>query len=198
MQDRTTTIYELAQKAASAIQSVVPDELKRPRFGIICGSGLGGLVGTLDASPQFAIPYSEIPEFPQSAGCCLNSPSWPFLTDRPLASRRACRQAGLWIPWGEEDPCCCDGWAGTVCSLSFEQQQHVINKPSSFYEGHSVEKAAFPTRVMKVLGVSSLIVTNAAGGLNPEYRVGDIMILNDVQLPGVPPNTYSLTLVFST
>lgn len=79
----------------------------------------------------------------------------------------------------------------------FEQQQHVTDKPSSFYEGHSIEKAAFPTRVMKVLGVSSLIVTNAAGGLNPEYRVGDIMILNDVRLPA-SLQTHTLTLAPST
>jgi hypothetical protein len=35
---------------------------------------------------------------------------------------------------------------------------------------------------MKLLGIQSIIVTNAAGGLNPEYHVGDIMILNDVRV----------------
>ena len=54
---------------------------------------------------------------------------------------------------------------------------------NSFYEGHSIEKVSFPTRVMKQLGIKAIIVTNAAGGLNPDFRVGDIMILNDVLRP---------------
>jgi len=55
-----------------------------------------------------------------------------------------------------------------------------------FYEGHSIEKITFPTRVMKLLGIESLIVTNAAGGLNPEFHVGDIMLLNDhLNIPGL-------------
>lgn len=41
---------------------------------------------------------------------------------------------------------------------------------------------------MKQLGIKSIIVTNAAGGLNPEFHVGDIMILNDVP-PPLPPST---------
>ncbi|EME42963.1 hypothetical protein DOTSEDRAFT_153189 [Dothistroma septosporum NZE10] len=48
-----------------------------------------------------------------------------------------------------------------------------------FYEGHSMEDATFATRVCKVLGVEAMIMTNAAGGLNPEYTVGDIVCLND-------------------
>ena len=36
-----------------------------------------------------------------------------------------------------------------------------------------------PVRVMKLMGVEKVIVTNAAGGLNPEYKVGDIMIIKD-------------------
>lgn len=55
-----------------------------------------------------------------------------------------------------------------------------------YFEGHSIEKVTFPTRVMKILGIQVVIVTNAAGGLNPEFSVGDIMILNDhINLPGL-------------
>ncbi|KAI5365272.1 Putative nucleoside phosphorylase domain-containing protein [Septoria linicola] len=48
-----------------------------------------------------------------------------------------------------------------------------------FYEGHSMEDASFATRVCKVLGVETILLTNAAGGLNPEYSVGDLVLLND-------------------
>ncbi|KAF3935575.1 hypothetical protein ABW19_dt0203427 [Dactylella cylindrospora] len=55
-----------------------------------------------------------------------------------------------------------------------------------FYEGHNIDKTAFPVRVLKVLGVKVIIVTNAAGGLNPDFQVGDICILNDhINLPGL-------------
>jgi len=50
-----------------------------------------------------------------------------------------------------------------------------------FYEGHSISDITFPIRVLKLLGVSHLLVTNAAGGLNPSYAVGDLMILSDVR-----------------
>jgi len=47
------------------------------------------------------------------------------------------------------------------------------------YEGYSAERATFPVRVMKALGIELLIVSNAAGGLNPSFAAGDVMVIDD-------------------
>ena len=48
-----------------------------------------------------------------------------------------------------------------------------------FYEGYSIQEVTMPVRVMKKLGIEQLIISNASGGVNPDYEVGDLMILND-------------------
>jgi purine-nucleoside phosphorylase len=48
-----------------------------------------------------------------------------------------------------------------------------------YYEGYGMDKVTLPVRVMKLLGISYLFVSNAAGGVNKEYRVGDIMVIKD-------------------
>ena len=54
------------------------------------------------------------------------------------------------------------------------------------YEGHAAEVTTLPVRVMKQLGASTLLVSNAAGGVNPAYRPGHFMLLSDhIYLPGM-------------
>lgn len=60
-----------------------------------------------------------------------------------------------------------------------------------YYEGYSMEEVVYPVRVLKMLGVKTLVVTNAVGAINTDYRVGDLMLIcdhikffNDVPLRG--------------
>lgn len=48
-----------------------------------------------------------------------------------------------------------------------------------FYEGYSMEDVTLPVRVMKLLGIETLLVSNAAGGINTSFQVGDLMVITD-------------------
>jgi purine-nucleoside phosphorylase len=66
------------------------------------------------------------------------------------------------------------------------QSVAVLRGRVHFYEGHDAATVAFPVRVLRELGCQTLLVTNAAGGLNPAYSVGDLMAIEDhIFLPGL-------------
>jgi len=48
-----------------------------------------------------------------------------------------------------------------------------------YYEGYSMEEVVYPVRIMKMLGIQKLFVSNAAGGLNPEFNTSDLMVITD-------------------
>jgi len=48
-----------------------------------------------------------------------------------------------------------------------------------YYEGYDMQKVVFPVRVMKYLGVENLLISNASGGVNPSFEIGDLMLIDD-------------------
>lgn len=54
-----------------------------------------------------------------------------------------------------------------------------LNGRFHYYEGYPMDKVTYPVRVMKLMGIRRLVVSNAAGGINPAHSIGDIMIIND-------------------
>ncbi len=97
-----------------------------------------------------------------------------------------------------------EGHAGQLVIGRLENVQVVAMQGRfHFYEGYSMDKVTFPVRVMKELGIETLIVTNAAGGVNESFRPGDLMIISDHinymgTNPLIGPNDSSLGVRFLT
>ncbi|MDX1445011.1 purine-nucleoside phosphorylase [Lishizhenia sp.] len=123
-------------EAVSFLQNKVDFQ---PEFGIILGTGLGGLVKEITISHE--VSYEDIPHFPVST---VESHSGKLI-------------------FGE---------LGGKKVVAMQGRFH-------FYEGYSMQEVTFPVRVLKQLGIQRLFVSNASGGVNPDFEVGEIMILDD-------------------
>ena len=64
------------------------------------------------------------------------------------------------------------GYISGHCVLAMQGRFH-------YYEGYDMQHVTLPIRVMKLLGIDTLFVSNAAGGLNPDFKVGDLMLIKD-------------------
>jgi len=82
-----------------------------------------------------------------------------------------------------------EGHKGQLIIGEFEGKQVIAMQGRfHFYEGYGIKQTTFPIRVMKLLGIDKLIVTNAAGGVNTAFEPGDLMLIEDhINLTGQNP-----------
>lgn len=82
-----------------------------------------------------------------------------------------------------------EGHSGNLVFGQIEEINLVLMQGRNhYYEGHTMQDITYPIRVMKSLGVQNLITTNAVGGINETFKVGDIMLVNDhINLMGSNP-----------
>jgi len=73
-----------------------------------------------------------------------------------------------------------EGHSGALLHARTNQTEILVMQGRiHFYEGHSMDTIVYPTRVLKYLGIENLILSNASGGMNENFEVGDLMIIND-------------------
>ena len=109
----------------------------QPRFGIILGTGAGDVANRIEI--EAAIPYTEIPGFPQSTAV------------------------------GHRGQFVCGQLAGRGV-IAMQGRFHL-------YEGYSPQQVQLPLALMRALGVQLLFISNAAGGLNPRFASGQLVVL---------------------
>ena len=129
-------MLEKIRQTAEFIQEKITDI---PVYGIVLGSGLGGLVKEIDI--KLSLPYTTIPGFPVST---------------------------------------VEGHGGNLIFGKLGGKNVVaLQGRFHFYEGYTMQEVTFPIRVMIALGIERLILSNASGGMNSKYQIGDVVIIND-------------------
>lgn len=128
--------------ALERLVSMLPEILRKPKVGIVCGSGLSGLAASFREVK--IIPYVKLHGFAVST----------------VPGHKSELAFGIVGP-GKGTP-----------AVAMLGRFH-------FYEGHSFRDVVYPIRLMARLGVKNIIITNAAGSLNPSIPVGTIVVVHD-------------------
>lgn len=129
-------MIEKIEEAVAFIRNIYE---KKPRVGIVLGSGLGSFVNEIIIEKE--IHYGDIPHFPVST---VEGHSGKLIFGE-LAGKKVVAMSGRF----------------------------------HYYEGYAAEQIVFPIRVLKFLGIETLLLSNAAGGVHSRLKVGDLMIITD-------------------
>jgi len=140
---------DVLEAVRAAAEYILGKTSVSPRVGLILGSGLGVLGN--DIPEADIIDYADIPGFPVS-------------TVEGHAGRLVLGMLG--------------GDHGTGAA-SDATPVMIMQGRFHYYEGYSMEEVVFPVRVMKLLGVETMVVTNAAGGINTAFEPGELMLITD-------------------
>lgn len=131
-----------------AVDKILSISAKKPRVGLVLGSGLGPVVDAIEN--QIVVDYNQIPGFKKTS---VEGHSGQLIR-------------------------------GTISGVEVVVMQGRVH----FYEGHTLDEVVFPTRVLALLGLDALIITNASGGINSNYRPGEIVMIKDhINLTGNNP-----------
>lgn len=150
-----------------------------PEIGIILGSGLGDFVNNFST---ISIPYSEIPNFETStiqghAGQLVFVNAKCKMQNAQSKNKIENENYGTEvISQSEADNLSTNDDRSL---LTAHRSLIIMQGRYHFYEGHSMDKVVYPIKVMKKLGVKTLIITNAAGAVNKKFKPSDLMLIED-------------------
>lgn len=133
----------------------------KPLIAIICGSGLGEIADLVDN--REIVPYTDIPEFPRSTGFFhfLNHFFRLLLIYYKLLNLVLGHKGNFVF--------------GHLSGLPVVCMQGRFHP----FEGYCLALCTLPIKILKMMGVKLLVITNAAGGLNRSYNVGDLVLIKD-------------------
>ncbi|HEY4244241.1 MAG TPA: purine-nucleoside phosphorylase [Kofleriaceae bacterium] len=150
-------LFDRVHAAADAVRARLGDFT--PEVGLILGSGLGGYADGLADPHVIDRPGSPGPRSLAEGrgGVSIDYVDIPGFPQSHVVGHRGRLVAGM---------------RGGARCIAMQGRVHM-------YEGHSAATVAFPARVLVALGAKVLIVTNAAGGLNPAWQPGTLMLIRD-------------------